>query len=458
MHGFLALLACRGRARPFSGDYEEVGGSETPDERPPGVSEIQWNAEVASGKAMTILSQHAKGYCGVETGSVYGRAVALPQFARTAEWSQSYTGMAIRAFIFLFSNVILQAFLLYMISTEERIVNKFGGQMHLCDFAADISSCPGGMNCIGPGGTSYTAERLYDWKAWSTRVFVRESLKLLFPDRADEIGQAVDPGEYGLENYRLRIVCCLLFVMGLWPDLRGSIELAYLLWHIPTKAEPWMEYVIPTWDKSKEHAKAIHGWSELDLVKFRIAGMPLKWKAVNALLVLSPKLYLWFLTADIGVVFLMETSVIEDMIINAVALSFILSIDELIVLALGSPSTSYMLEHLERFPLFETSDEEDDSEKDAWDKHQEDKQWSLKGLFLVAFPFRLCYMLFLTSFFILKYYIEQCVRTADGSWISKDVHLPLREQLPVLSFIFGPWPGMFPVDQQPEAVWTMPGV
>mmetsp|Transcript_1926 Transcript_1926/g.3505 ORF Transcript_1926/g.3505 Transcript_1926/m.3505 type:complete len:104 (+) Transcript_1926:3-314(+) len=102
--------------------------------------------------------------------------------------------------MFLLTNVILQGFLLYMLSKELRTLDKFGGQMHLCDFGAHSGSCPEGKNCIGPGGTAYTPDRLFDWKLWTTRVFVRDSLKQLFPDRADEIQDVVDPGEYGFGN------------------------------------------------------------------------------------------------------------------------------------------------------------------------------------------------------------------------------------------------------------------
>ena len=93
------------------------------------------------------------------------------------------------------------------------IVGKFGGQMHLCDFGANIQNCPDGKNCKGPGGTSYTSERLYNWEMWATRMYVRDSFTALFPNRADEIMDAVDPGEYGLESYNLRVICCFVFAL-----------------------------------------------------------------------------------------------------------------------------------------------------------------------------------------------------------------------------------------------------
>lgn len=416
-----------------------------------------WNAEVAAGKAMTMLSKSARGTCNIEGGSVYGIALALPQFARTAGYSLKYTGLMIRAYFFLACNICLQGFLLYMISKEERIMSKYGGQMHLCDFGAEIVNCPDGPNCIGPGGTTYTSARLYNWEMWNTRVYVRDSLKALFPDRGDEIMDKVDPGEYGLESYHLRIVCCLLFVIGCWGDLQSTIQMFQLLRSVPSVGEPWMSYEVPKWD-SKEHAKQVHGWTELNLVKFKVAGMPIGWKLFSFFCVWLPKLYIWLLTLDAGIVFLLETAVIDDMIINAVALAFILGIDELICSTLVSPVSLYMTRNLEPFEMFSLTDEEDDTERDAYEKHQRDKAWNLCSLELWTYiiPNRLIMITCTTAFFIVKYYIEHCDRGADGSWVSRPVYLPINEHLSFLSFVCGPFPELFSVETLKDAVWSMP--
>lgn len=420
-----------------------------------------WNAHVAAGKAMTILQQKAKGHCAVETGSVYGIAMAIPQLARTAGWSLRYTEQVVSAYVFLISNIMLQGFLLYMLAKEERINARYSGQMHLCNFGAGIQQCPDGADCIGPGGTVYTPERLYNWEMWNTRQFVHDSFKALFPDRAGEIDAKIDPGEYGLESYWLRVVCCFLFVMGCWGDLKGSMVLLQLLWTVPSRNEPWMVYEIPRWATNKEHAKAVHGWSELDLVKFKVAGMSRTWKLLNLFLIFLPKVYVWLLTVCVGMTFLLETSDIEDMIINAVALAFILSIDELICGTLMSPISTYMVEHLEPFPLFETADEEDDTEEDAFAKHQLDKDklniFSV-SLWLHVFPLRFLGIVIVTAFFICKYYSEHCITESDGSLYSKPVLAPLSDSLAFLSFLFDPIPHFYSVevDTSEEGIlWAM---
>ena len=137
------------------------------------------------------------------------------------------------------------------------------------------------------GGFFAPQDRMYNWGVWTTRIFVRDSFKSLFPDRSEEIEAKIDPGEYGVERtlaylgfnflgslfccflllinwwswrfkrfhkdskrgglffvvffggwwsgrcswgYYLRIICCFLYVIGLWPDLSGS-------W------EPWWKWV-----------------------------------------------------------------------------------------------------------------------------------------------------------------------------------------------------------------------
>merc|ERR1719231_8902 len=100
------------------------------------------------------------------------------------------TMLAMQAWLFLVINVYLQAYLLKMLAKEEMIMDGYAGQMNLCDFGAFLEDCPG-PGCRGPGGTEVTAPRMYSWGAYINRQFVRDSLKALFPDMAQEIGEKV---------------------------------------------------------------------------------------------------------------------------------------------------------------------------------------------------------------------------------------------------------------------------
>lgn len=428
-----------------------------------GPSNKLWVAE----KALRLMKHDSAGFANVDPSSVYGAALVLPQLARSAGWTISYTGLAMRGLLFMMFNNMLQGFLLYMISKEERIINKFGNQMFLCDFAAHLENCPEGPNCIGPGGTSFTASRLYPFELWTTRTFVRDSLVALFPDRKDDIMKDVDPGEYGVESYWLRLVCCFLFVLGLWHDLAGSWDMLDLLWYVPTQSELWIVPRTPKEEEETGHPAgatmllsdiASHEAIELDFVQFRVAGMPLHWKIFNFMCLLFPKMYLWLLTVDIGIVFLMETSEIEDMIINCVALGFILQIDEL-MMGIMPPECGKILEFMKGYakegrPPIHVPEEEEILQ------HENARSWHIwtPSLWLALLPRRLVAMLAVASFFVAKYYVEHCVLKEDWSLVSKPLRLPHASSLPIISFFFGPIPTLFPIDAEEEPVWEMPDI
>merc|ERR1712232_1410577 len=160
-----------------------------------------------------------------------------------------------------------------------------------------------------------------------------------------------------------------------------------------------------------------------------------------------------------GTVFLMETSGIEDTIINTAALSFIISVDELLCSALFNDTAKHMLENIE--PLVHISDELTTmTDMEAYEKNQASREWSLFSLKLyrMLFPVRLFLMVSVTGFFIWKYYFEHCNLTSDGSYVAKDVFLPKSYVMPIFSFLFSPFPGIFSVETQETAAWRMPDV
>merc|ERR1712110_1060237 len=81
--------------------------------------------------------------------------------------------------------------------------------------------------------------------------------------------------------------------------------------------------------------------------------MPMTWKVINATLIVLPKAVLFKQTAETGIVFLMETSGIQDIIVNSVGLAFILNLDELIYSALMSEEESKIVEVCDDFPLYD---------------------------------------------------------------------------------------------------------
>merc|ERR1711879_991080 len=161
-------------------------------------------------------------------------------------------------------------------------------------------------------------------------------------------------------------------MMAVMEDLRTSMRMCRLIFYLPSEPGMWIAYETSEWDEV-ERAKAIHGWSELDLVKFRVAGIPLAWKIVNFLTILLPKLLIWMVLCSSGFRFLMESAAIVDLIVNAMALAFILSIDEMVLSALATSTTHYIMEHMEDYPLFSTESDEVETDESCLSRYQSEE-------------------------------------------------------------------------------------
>jgi len=334
-------------------------------------------------------------------------------------------------------------------------MSSFAGRMHLCNFGSSIEECPDGPNCKGPGGTTFSFKRLYDYPSWATRTFVRDSLKSIFPERQEDIQNLADPGEYGMENYYCRLLCCFIFMMAVMEDLRSTIDIVSLLCNIPTANEKWIRYEKPSW-ADKEDVKAVHAWRELDLVKYGVAGMPAKWKVANFVFIVIPKFLIWLVLAISGNYFLMETSGIVDVIMNSVALTFILNIDEMIFACFTTVAVRHMMGHMEEYELFNVEAEEHETDEEVLYRfcQEEFGSGSWCTFFRRLNPKRLIYTIASMFCFNWMYYYTSCEQAPDGSWTSKPIFMPTNVS-------FNPVAWVFPLEalgwrQENVASWTMP--
>ncbi|CAE7536351.1 NITA [Symbiodinium natans] len=237
----------------------------------------------------------------LEAGSVYGAVILMPQIARTLGWPAELSSLVVTSVTYHLLLIFLHGALLTFIDQEEIIQDAFAGQMHLCNFGG--GTCDGG-ECPGPGGTTVTPPRIYSFNTWATRLFVRDSMQAIWPEKAEDIAKLVDPGEYGIESSLCRFLCCFVFVMMIVPEIGLCWEMANIMWQIPSEDEPWVSF-----REDRQLKGPRHEW--LDMVRVRIAGMSRLWKAACVLLVLLPKCFLCVYSAKAGVVFLMETSDID---------------------------------------------------------------------------------------------------------------------------------------------------
>jgi len=410
----------------------------------------QYRAQVAGAKIVAGLMPLDHDECSLPL-SVTSQALVMPQLCRSAGNPRSLVHMSVRSFLFVFIRFFLQLFLLYMLSQEELVMDKFAGEMYLCDFGANIERCPDGPNCVGPGGTNYeNPGRMHSFSAWATRSFVRDSLRTLFADKIDEIDKTFDPGEYGLENYWVRFVCLFIFMMTGMADLRVSMDLVSILRALPTSAEPWMEYKVPTWD-TKENVKRHLGKGEIDFVTFKLAGMSLKWKLLNMFLLVLPRFAVLWGILNFGTVYLMETAGIEDVVINVTALAFIFKLDELIFSCFSHRAAHHILSNIEPFSLSDRSAQEDFTPEECLSYLEADKNRPLLHMNLL--PVRMLMTLCMALLFGGKYYYTYCERAPHGGIVSKSMFLPVEQVYPIVSFLF---PTLFPAHSRPEPYWEMP--
>jgi len=372
-------------------------------------------SELANRKITKVFTKMESqgGALSLEKESVYGAAVAMPQIARSAGWSKTLTILAVRSMAFMVLNTVLQAYCVYMIYDSGVHLNMYSGQPHLCDFGARMQNCPDGPNCDGPGGTKFDPSRLYGFDVWQTRTYVRDALIDLFPDKAGDIKDMVDPGEYGLESYFCRLVCVFLFCCAVTSDLRTTIELVQLLYTVPSKNESWLDY-------AQEDDNGQTGYHELDAVRFNIKGMPLRWKIFNFCFVAVPKFLLWTRVSYIGVYFLMETSSISDLIVNTTALSFLLGIDEMLFSNLTTETLRTVMRELRDYEPPEKIDSR------TAEEYMKDEEWSWLDFkfYWSIVPPSLVMVTVSFAIWVFDYYHGHCNSRGDGSMYSRDVYVP----------------------------------
>lgn len=357
----------------------------------------------------------------ISAESVYGTALIMPQIARSAEWHPTLTMLSVRSYILLAVNIFMQFALLYQLNLESAVMNYYGSQPHLCNFGQFYDMCPGSPDCTGPGGTTYEiGGHVSRFSTWNMRVFARNSMLLLKPNRTETIHKNINPGEYGVQSPLCRDICVFLFVLLVMDDLIDTFDLVLVLCCIiPTNDAMWISYEAPEFT-TKETDRDIYGHGEFDYVHFDVQGMPLHWKLLNMALIVLPKCLIWLILAFGGTVFLMETAGIQDVILNGLALAFILEVDELVAFRFESETTLCIMGKLRQYSGPPVRDANTEHGCISFAKKL-CKYWHLLQVWV---PKRLIASFGLTWATLWLYYARFCEKTADGSYISKPLYPP----------------------------------
>eukprot|EP00746_Dinoflagellata_sp_MGD_P003968 gnl/MRDRNA2_/MRDRNA2_107679_c0_seq1.p1 gnl/MRDRNA2_/MRDRNA2_107679_c0~~gnl/MRDRNA2_/MRDRNA2_107679_c0_seq1.p1 ORF type:complete len:434 (+),score=68.72 gnl/MRDRNA2_/MRDRNA2_107679_c0_seq1:62-1363(+) len=393
--------------------------------------------------SVRLAKREARAAMDLDADSVYGSAVAMPQVARSTQYNKFFSMLAIRALFNLFVNLGLQFVLLVYIGEATQIMAPLGGQMHLCDFGAGLATCPDAEHCTGPGGTRYTSTRLYGYTQWTVQKFAKQALIDVFPEKQDDIESKVDPGEYGIESFKCRLLCIFLFITSVMPELYGCYHLFMMIWSLPNTPEK------SQWLRFKASGEE----------EFCIAGMPRQWKVFNFFVVLTPKAVLCHYVLWEGTLLLMDTAGIMDMILGAMSMTFVLSIDEIIFSVITSNTTHYIMKEFSEFQ----EEADDNAEADPRGLEtgiesprtngggMQDTSWALILWHLI--PRKLMLILFIMFCYMFKYYEEKC-QWMDGQFVSKDMYLPLTAEYHFSDFLLDEFLHTIPRSMSP--FWTMP--
>jgi len=274
---------------------------------------------------------------------------------------------------------------------------------------------------------------------------------VLFPDMKDQIDENVDPGEYGIESYYCRLLCVFVFILQIADEFQNIRDLAYFIWKVPTEEGLWVEFD----SEAPPPEDDPHGEKELENIKFKVTGVPLRWKFLITIFVLMPRIFIWRMLSLAGVHFLMETAAMVDQIVNTTALSFVLGSDELIHERLTTAATKQIVSSVEDYKCYEHKKRSNQELLTSYRDHELAPLLSTTARHqFPMLPRKLMWTMYLMIVFYLEYYHHNCTSMEDGSSVSVPVALPPNSHMTMPTF----FPKFFSVmPHNPNTpFWAMP--
>lgn len=222
-------------------------------------------------------------------GSIHGVVVVVPQIAREHGWSPVYVGRTVQAFVVMFTCYILQA--------------VFIRELHRIDAIKDACCQCRPNDCLS-AGMSYTGPSYYlgvDWHLCKTP---------------------------NLPNIAQK-VCLSAFVLAMFMDLRETYDIAKCLFRIPSTAGTWVSVKFQTEQSIQRNGPDIDR-KESATLGYAVNGMDTAWKCVNWIAVVMPKAIIFVTMLVKGSTYLSNERNRSELIMNAVALIFIIDLPKLV--------------------------------------------------------------------------------------------------------------------------------
>lgn len=260
--------------------------------------------------------------------SLYGSAIVLPQVARNLEWDMEYVGLVGSALLCMILVFILQGFFVHEVF---RLVEQ-----------KDLECGKDPVKCeeegFKQGGMSIFGQSRHRWY-------------LCEPQAAGDAA-----------THFLRKICVLVFTIQMFKDARQTYEMAMLMLAIPSKAGQWLVVLTET----EEHIiKLADGTKRLvakedSHMEWQIDGMLPRWKIFNFVFLILPKALIWIALLVFGSFWLLNTWIRSELILNAVALVFVLDLDEAVFAAISTADTQQYMDKLQPWnPLSKTTKRND---------------------------------------------------------------------------------------------------
>jgi len=247
--------------------------------------------------------------------SLYGVCVVLPQVARQLNWHAVYIGLVVKSYVCIFIVYAMQSMFVWEVC---RLVWKLDD-----DCNADPESCQhSGFRAV---------------HEWMLRPGGRVRWYLCSPQ--------VDGDS---DSQILRKLCVIAFVLWLFKDLRQTYEIAMLILKLPNQAGKWMVMKMVTESSMVQLDKK--GFLEHEdeaEIEWQIDAMELQWKIITSVFIIIPKFMVAVALCYYGSVWLLNTTERSDLILNAVALVFVLELDEAVFAAVMSSDTQTKMDNLQ---------------------------------------------------------------------------------------------------------------
>lgn len=262
--------------------------------------------------------------------SLYGSAMVLPQVTRSLDCHSFYVGKCIVHWIGLY-------FIMFM---QIALVVQVHSLLQWQDTECDQNRC----DCLRKGFIPLQVDQL-DGVTWRNLTNLNIGQTFSISGKKWFLCRAAGGDDYHI----LRKLCVMAFVIALFKDLRQSAEMARFLYSVPTEAGHWMVVV-----NSLEDSLHVRANGHKQIVRRKSPGMmwqvaPLEWhwKLTYFICLLIPKTIIFFCVYWMGSVWLMSEVERSELILNAVALVFVLDLDELLFAAIATSDVQQYMDNLQ---------------------------------------------------------------------------------------------------------------